>query len=232
MRAGVRSSQIMPTMRSPQLVAMRVCAESIAGMLLAPGSERPSASTMAVMVEAVPMVLQVPGARVIRASSDVISAVSMCPALYSSQNMRVWVPAPMLRVTPFCTCRSFSIGPAGQNSAGMPMLMAPITVPGVVLSQPPISTTPSQGRLRSSSSTSIAKKLRYSMVVGLTMTSPKLMAGNSTGYPPAIRMPFLTDSARSRRWAWQGDRSLQVLMMATMGLSITSSRRAPCCCMR
>ena len=87
----------------------------------------------------------------------------------------------MLRVTPSFTCRSFSIGPAGQNSVGMSMLTAPISVPGVVLSQPASSTTPSQGRLRSSSSTSIAKKLRYSMVVGLTITSPRLMAGSSTG---------------------------------------------------
>ena len=38
--------------------------------------------------------------------------------------------------------------------------------PGVVLSQPPISTQPSAGYERSSSSVSIARKLRYSIVVG------------------------------------------------------------------
>ena len=74
--------------------------------------------------------------------------------------MRVCVPAPMLRVTPAFTWRSLSIGPALQNSVGSPMLSAPITVPGVVLSQPASSTTPSTGCERSSSSTSIASRLR------------------------------------------------------------------------
>jgi hypothetical protein len=110
--------------------------------------------------------------------------------------------------------------------------MAPITVPGVVLSQPASSTTPSTGSERSSSSTSMARKLRYSMVVGLTITSPRLMAGSSKGMPPASSTPRLMASARSRRCAWQGDRSLQVLMMATIGRSSTSSRRSPICWMR
>ncbi len=125
-----------------------------------------------------------------------------------------------------------SIGPAAQKIVGSPMLIAPITVPGVVLSQPASSTTPSIGSERSVSSTSIARKLRYSMVVGLTITSPRLIAGSSNGMPPAIRMPRLTASARSRRCAWQGDRSLQVLMTAMHGRSSTSSRRRPICCTR
>ena len=232
MRCGVRSSHTISTMRCPQSVAMRVWAESMAGIELAPGSVRPRASTMLVMVEAVPMVLQVPGARVMRPSSDCNSWASMRPAWYSSQNMRVWVPAPTVLETPFFTYRSFSMNPAGQNKVGMPMLVAPITVPGVVLSQPARITTPSHGRLRSSSSTSIAKKLRYSMLVGLTITSPRLIAGSSTGKAPASKMPRLTASARSRRCEWQGDRSLHVLSTATTGRSITSSRRMPCCCMR
>ena len=40
------------------------------------------------------------------------------------------------------------------------MLIAPMMRPGVVLSQPPISTAPSIGWLRSSSSVSIASMLR------------------------------------------------------------------------
>ena len=40
------------------------------------------------------------------------------------------------------------------------MLIAPIKSPGVVLSQPPISTAPSIGWLRNSSSASMARKLR------------------------------------------------------------------------
>src|ERR1044071_9456107 len=54
---------------------------------------------------------------------------------------------------------------------GRPMLSAPISRPGVVLSQPPISTAPSTGWLRISSSVSIASRLRYSIVVGLPIGS-------------------------------------------------------------
>jgi hypothetical protein len=147
-------------MRSPQVVAMRTWPASIAGIEVLPGSARPRASTMAVIVLAVPIVLQVPGERVILASSCTHSVSLTRPAWYSSQNMRVCVPAPMLRVTPSFTWRSLSIGPALQKSVGRPMLSAPITVPGVVLSQPASSTTPSTGCERSSSSTSIASRLR------------------------------------------------------------------------
>jgi hypothetical protein len=97
MRDGVRSSQIICTIRSPQSAAMRACAESIAGMAVEPGNARPSASTMAVIVLAVPMVLQVPGDRVIFASSAIHSASPIAPAWRSSQNMRVCVPAPTAR---------------------------------------------------------------------------------------------------------------------------------------
>ena len=48
-------------------------------------------------------------------------------------------------------------------------------------------------------------------------------AGISTGNPPACQTPRLTASARSRRWAWQGLISLQVLMMAITGLPVKSS---------
>ena len=67
-RDGFKSSHTMLTMRSPQSVAMRLWLESIAGMLVEPGRARPNASTMAVMVDAVPMVLHVPGLRVMRDS--------------------------------------------------------------------------------------------------------------------------------------------------------------------
>ena len=83
----------------------------------------------------------------------------------------------------------------------MSMLIAPINRPGVVLSQPPNNTAPSTGCERNNSSTSIARKLRYSIVVGLTITSPNDNAGNSTGNPPACKMPSRTEAARSRKCA-------------------------------
>ena len=45
-------------------------------------------------------------------------------------------------------------------------------------------------------------------------------------------MPRFTASARSRRCAWQGLRSLHVLRMATTGLLRNSSRRMPICWVR
>ena len=76
---------------------MRVWPASIAGMAVEPGSARPSASTIEVIVLAVPIVLHVPGLRVMCASSSIHSASLTLPAWYSSQNRRVWVPAPTLR---------------------------------------------------------------------------------------------------------------------------------------
>ncbi len=101
--------------------------------------------------------------------------------------------------------------------------MAPIKRPGVVLSQPPSSTAPSTGWLRSSSSASIASMFRYSMVVGLTNDSDTEMAGSSTGKPPAWNTPRLTSSTRCLKWLWQGFRSDHVLMMAMMGRPAQSS---------
>ena len=68
------------------------------------------ASTIDVMVEAVPMVLQVPIERVIRLSRSTQSSCVMLPARNSSQYFLVCVPAPVFwpRHCPF------DIGPAGQ----------------------------------------------------------------------------------------------------------------------
>ena len=96
-RCGVRSSRIICTIRSPQAAAIRGCAESTAGMLVLPGSASPSASTIDVIVLAVPIVLQVPGERVIRASSSRHSSSGRRPAWYSPQNISVCVPAPTIR---------------------------------------------------------------------------------------------------------------------------------------
>jgi len=76
----VRSSHTICTMRSPQVVAMRVWPASIAGIEVLAGSASPRASTIAVIVLAVPIVLQVPGLRVMWASSAIHSASPTRPA--------------------------------------------------------------------------------------------------------------------------------------------------------
>ena len=58
--SGVRSSQTISTARRPQAAAMRLCAESGAGIEEAPGSASPYASAIDIIVDAVPIVMQVP----------------------------------------------------------------------------------------------------------------------------------------------------------------------------
>src|SRR3989338_4883321 len=53
------------------------------------------------------------------------------------------------------------------------------------------------------SSTSIAIRLRNSIVVGFIKISPSEIVGNSSGKPPALQTPRLTASATWRRWALQ-----------------------------
>ena len=169
---------------------------------------------MLIMVAAVPIVMQVPNERAMPFSISDQSSSLMRPARFSSQYFHTSEPEPS------CWPRQLprSIGPAGQKMAGSPMEMAPISRPGVVLSQPPSRIAPSMGCERSSSSVSMARKLRYSMVVGLTNGSASEMAGSSSGNPPACSTPRFTSSARARRWAWQALMSLQVLMMPITGL--------------
>ena len=62
MREGRRSSPTISTMRRPLSSAMARRRESGAGMLAQPGSVMPSASARLVMVEAVPITVQWPGA--------------------------------------------------------------------------------------------------------------------------------------------------------------------------
>jgi hypothetical protein len=56
------------------------------------------------------------------------------------------------------------------------------------------------------------------MVVGFWKASPRLMAGISTGKPPACHTPRLTSSTRCLKCVWQEFMSLQVLRMAMTGL--------------
>src|SRR6266550_8587296 len=135
------SSHTISTIRFP--VRDDCCAwrESTAGIDAKPGNVKPSASAALVMVDAVPIVMQCPGERAIPVSIPFHSFSLILPARKSAQYFQVSVPLPS--VTPFQLPRS--IGPAGRKIAGRSILSAPISKPGVVLSQPPISTQPSKG---------------------------------------------------------------------------------------
>jgi hypothetical protein len=135
---------------------MRRWRESAAGIDEAPGSVSPSVSAIAVMVDAVPMVMQWPGERAMPDSISSQSAGPILPALSSAQYFHVSLPLPRVSLR---QCPR-SIGPAGTKIAGRPALTAPMISAGVVLSQPPMRTAPSSGWQRISSSASIASKLR------------------------------------------------------------------------
>ncbi len=109
MRAGVRSSQTMSTMRRPDAAHMRVWLESTAGIEEAPGRARPSASVIAIMVAAVPITMQVPNEREMPPSISSQSFSVMLPARFSSQYFQASEPEPS--VSPRQLPRSD--GPAG-----------------------------------------------------------------------------------------------------------------------
>ena len=107
--AGVRSSQIMSTMRRPAAEHMRIWLASAAGIDEAPGKVMPIASAIAVMVLAVPMVMQWPSLRATPPSTSIQSSAVIVPARRSSQYFQTSEPEPS--TLPFQLPRS--IGPAG-----------------------------------------------------------------------------------------------------------------------
>src|SRR5262249_8509230 len=110
-------------------------------MAAQPGSDRPSASASAFMVEAVPMVLQWPldGAEDATRSRNYLYA--MLPAACSWRAHHPTVPDPAR--SPFH--QPLSIGPPDSTIAGVFTVAAAMIAAGVVLSQPVVSTTPSSG---------------------------------------------------------------------------------------
>ena len=132
---------------------------------------------MQAIVEAVPIVLQVPAEREWPASAAMKSCIEISPALTCSCSCQTAVPEPMF--LPFSL--PLSIGPPVTTMVGRSTLAAPISSAGVVLSQPTSSTTASIGLPRIDSSTSMLARLRVSIAVGRRLDSPLENTGNSTG---------------------------------------------------
>jgi hypothetical protein len=173
----------------------------------------PSTSASRPIVDAVPMVLQCPGERIIDDSDSRNACPDRVPARTSSDSRHTSVPQP--RGTPRNV--PFSIGPPGTTTAGRSTDAAAMSNAGIVLSQPPSSTTPSTGLARIISSIDIAARLRQSIAVGRTLVSPRLMTGRTWGTPPASQTPAATLRATSSRCRLHGVRSEAVLAMAICG---------------
>ncbi len=175
------------------------------------------------MVDAVPIVLQCPRLRIIDDSDRMKSSFDRVPARTSSDRRHTSVPQPSGRPRNV----PVSIGPPGTTTAGRSTDAAAISSDGIVLSQPPSSTTPSIGLARSISSVAIAAMLRQSIAVGRTFVSPSETTGRFSGTPPAAQTPCWTLSATSFRWLLHGVRSEAVLAMAICGRPANASSGAP-----
>ena len=79
---------------------MRGWLASGAGIDEAPGSVSPSASVIAIMVEAVPMIMQVPNERAMPSSISLQSCSPMLPARFSSQYFQTSEPEPSVLAAP------------------------------------------------------------------------------------------------------------------------------------
>jgi hypothetical protein len=109
MSEGLRSSQTISTMRRPEAAHIRGWFASGAGIDEAPGSEKPMASAIAVIVDAVPIVMHMPAERAMPLSMSFHSCTVRLPATRSAQYFQVSEPDPS--TVPRQLPRS--IGPAG-----------------------------------------------------------------------------------------------------------------------
>ncbi len=150
------------TARRPDASAARSRSACTAGMAAVPGSAMPSASAIDAIVLAVPITAQVPAVVARFASISRICSASTLPARNCAQKRRQSVHAP--RRSPWNDVGI--IGPAIRYTAGTSADIAPMSCAGIVLSQPPTSTTESIGCARTISSVSIAIRLRNIRLVG------------------------------------------------------------------
>ena len=106
-----------------------------------------------------------------------------------------------------------SMGPPEQKMVGMFTRAAAMSRPGTFLSQLGIITRPSNWWAMAMASVESAMRSRvtreYFMPTWpMAMPSHTAMAGNSTGVPPAARMPAFTAWAILSRFMWPGTISL------------------------
>ena len=198
-RAAAARPSPPPAGRSPRPSAAGRRASP--GCVAARGSARPIVSTMHAIVLAVPITMQVPG---VGASRPLI-ALDLARRRCGRRGSRPTAAG--------SRCRRRAARPGGgrpasarpeRTIAGTSADAAAIICAGMVLSQPPISTTASIGCARIISSVSIAIRLRRNMLVGYANDSWIEMVGNSIGSPPASITPRLIASTSLRHVAVAG----------------------------
>ena len=116
------------------------------------------------------------------------SSSSMSPAASSFLAFHLMVPDPAL--SPFQY--PFIIGPDERHIAGISTVAAAINSAGVVLSHPIVSTTPSIGYPKRTSTNPKYWRLRSNAAVGRLPVSWIGCTGNSMGMPPFSLIPSRT----------------------------------------
>jgi len=129
------------TARRPAISAIASRRESDAGIAALPGRVMPSASTTDAIVDAVPITMQWPLERDMHDSASQSSSSVSRPARRSAQRRQASVPEPSSSARHL----PLSIGPPVTMTAGISADAAPISIAGVVLSQPDRSTAASSG---------------------------------------------------------------------------------------
>ena len=120
-----------------------------------------------------------------------------------------------------------SMGPPEAKMAGMFTRRAARIMPGTILSQLGMQTTPSKQWARSMVSTLSAMSSRLGRLIFMpawlmAMPSHTAMVSNSKGTPPAARISSLMRSATARRWQWPGTMSVYEEQTAMKGLPMSS----------
>ena len=110
-------------------------------MAALPGSVMPSASAIEAIVDAVPITMQWPAERDMQDSASQNSSSVIRPARFSAHSRQPSVPEPSSSARHL----PLSMGPPVTITAGTSAEAAPISMAGVVLSQPDRSTTASSG---------------------------------------------------------------------------------------
>ena len=181
----------------PVFLARRMRAASTAAIVPFPGSAMPITSVMQFMEFAVNMPEQLPQPGQAADSTALSCASSILPALYaptaSNTEFKSMSPLPP-------GMRPGIIGPPEMTMAGRLRRRAAISMPGTILSQFGMNTMPSKPwaiAIDSQLSAISSREAReyFMPTCPMAMPSHTPMAGNSTGTPPARRMPSLTACA-------------------------------------
>ena len=209
----------------PVCLARRTRSAMTAGMVPFPGRAMPRASVMQFMELAVNSPAQLPQPGQDCSSISRAVASSMRPASTAPGASKAPVRAILCPQT-----LPGSMGPPDTKMAGRFSRRAAMSIPGTILSQLGMNTSPSKGWAVAIISTESAMCSRLGREKNMpswfmAMPSHTPMLGNSTGVPPAMRMPSSTARATVSRCMCPGMISLLELTTPMMGRASSSSVR-------